>query len=82
MKPVKIPQRERSNCWKPKGKVWFQKNDDSKKYSVTIKVDGRTLETKPFIAKNKEDAIQISEKRGRINFPNAEDVDAVNVEEI
>ena len=51
-------------------------------FVVTIRVDGRNLETKPFKAKNKEDAVSIAENKANINFPNAEDIDAVNVEEI
>ena len=33
MQPIKL-QRERklSGAWTPKGKVWFQKNDDSKRW--------------------------------------------------
>jgi hypothetical protein len=52
------------------------------KYSVTIKIDGRTYETKPFIAKNSAQALHIAELKGKINFPKAEDVDAVNVEKV
>jgi hypothetical protein len=29
MKPIKGMQR--SNCWKPKGKVWYQHNEDFEK---------------------------------------------------
>ena len=51
-------------------------------YSVTIRVDGRDIETKPFYAKNSAEACVIAELNGRINFPKAEEVDAVNVEYI
>ena len=28
MKPIQLKNMKRTNCWTPKGKVWFQKNDD------------------------------------------------------
>ena len=28
MKPIQLKHMRRTNCWQPKGKVWFQKNDD------------------------------------------------------
>jgi len=30
MKPIQLKHMKRTNCWQPKGKVWFQKNDDNK----------------------------------------------------
>ena len=30
MKPIKLQRMKRTNCWSPKGKVWFQKNDDNR----------------------------------------------------
>jgi len=29
MKPIKLQRMKRTNCWSPKGKVWYQKNDDN-----------------------------------------------------
>lgn len=49
-------------------------------FAVTIRVDGRNLETKPFRAKSKEQAMNMAENNGIANFPNAEEIDAVNVE--
>jgi len=49
------------------------------KFSVTLSVDQKKIETKPFYAKNKEEAIKKAEE-GRKDFPNAEEIDAVNVE--
>jgi hypothetical protein len=36
MQPLKVKPSERSNCWKPKGKVWFQKNNDNQKFHGVI----------------------------------------------
>jgi len=51
-------------------------------YSVTLRIDGKNLETKPFKAKNKEIALLSAEMKARKDFPNAEEIDAVNIEEI
>jgi len=57
-------------------------NMADKWFVITIRVDGRNLETKPFKAKSREDAIFMAENGAKINFPDAEDIDAVNSEEM
>ena len=32
MKPIHIKGMQRSNCWQPARRVWFQKNDDEEAY--------------------------------------------------
>ena len=49
-------------------------------FSVTLSIDGRPVETKPFEAFNKQDAIRKAEEKAKRDFPKAEEVDAVNVE--
>jgi len=34
MKPIKLKNMKRTNCWRPKGKVWYQKNEDGCKHKV------------------------------------------------
>ena len=31
VQPIKLQRMKRTNCWQPARRVWFQKNDDSKK---------------------------------------------------
>jgi hypothetical protein len=38
MQPLKVKPSERSNCWKPVRKVWFQKNDDKPKTKEEIRL--------------------------------------------
>jgi hypothetical protein len=51
-----------------------------KLYSVTLRIDGRNIETKPFKAENSAQAISMAELKGKTDFPKAEEVDAINVE--
>ena len=53
-----------------------------KQFSATIRVDGRNFETKPFNAKNKEEAWEFADKKAQKDFPKADGVDCVNIEEI
>ena len=51
------------------------------KYTVTLKIDGKVIETKPLFAVNSAQACFLAEHKGRINFPNAEEIDVINIEQ-
>jgi len=50
MKPIQLKNMKRTNCWTPKGKVWYQKNDDEQLGRV-VTVKGNIGEPGKYIKK-------------------------------
>ena len=54
MKPIQLKNMKRTNCWSPKGKVWYQKNDDSQSAHDLVNEAERDIENTKIILEEKE----------------------------